>query len=397
MHEDTFPGLLHRNSRQWDDQRVALRKKQYGLWKEYTWRQCYEKVRACSLGLLALGLDSGDRVCILGDTTPEWFWSQLAAQAVAGIAVGLSPGASGEEAAYVLADSQAKFVLAQDQEQVDKLLGIRDRLPALRRIVYWDDRGLRRYNDGMLVSLSEMIRLGEEADASHPGRFDERLRSVNSDDVAIVLYAAVAGEQADPLPLSHRFLLSCVQAAQSLHTVFPGEEYVSMAFPGWFFEQIFGFGNWLLAGQTVNFAERVETATTDMREVSPHVLVYPSQVWEAIATAINTGVGNGVWLKRTLFRWAMSLAYAQANSPAPRGQAPLLRRLLRRIAEIAVFRPLRDKHGFDRLRVAFAAGSPLSPDTLRFFNAIGVNVVQVFGSSRDGIVTEQPDEHLRIE
>jgi long-chain acyl-CoA synthetase len=397
MTEDTFPRLLLRNRRQWGDGRVAMRKKEYGLWRQYSWEYCYSTVKAYSLGLLSLGLEPGDRVLVLGDNTPEWYWSELAVQCAGGVAVGTSPGASPQEMEYLLGDSQSRFALAQDQEQVDKLLEIKDRLPALGKIVYWDGRGLRHYNDDALVSLAEVMRLGEEHEKGHPGDFDQRQGLGSSDEVATIVYIAAGAGAPRALRLTHRFLLSSLQALQSLAPVCPEDDYVSMITPSWFFEQVFGFGRWLTAGQTVNFAERLETVSADMREVSPQILVYPAGVWEGIASAIQTNVGSGVWLKRSLFRRCMSVGYERAGLLRTGGRTTALRRLLFRAADMAVFRPLRDKHGLDRLKTAHAAGSKLTPDTANFFSAIGVDLVQVFASTEEGIVTSEPEDGLRVE
>lgn len=395
--DNTFPKLLLRNYRQWGDTCVALRKKEYGVWKEYTWKDCYDKVKAIFLGLVSVGLEAGDKVSILGDNSPEWFWSELAVQSAGGIALGLNPGGSAQEAKYVLEDSQPKLVLAQDQEQVDKLLEINDELPSLQRIIYWNDKGLRHYDDAILVSLAEVIRLGEEHEKSHPEHFEQNITLGSGDDVAMIVYTLGSDGLPKALPATYEFLLSSLETALASNPAYDSDEYVSVITPGWFFEQILGFAASLVTGQKLNFTERPETAPQDSREISPHILVYPSLVWDQIASAIQTNVGSGTWLKRTLYHRSMSIGYEKADLSSSGGQMNILRRLLLPIAGLVIFRPLKDKHGLNRARVIYAAGSILSPETRRFFAAIGVNLTQVFASTGGGIVSVYPGDEFRID
>jgi len=395
--DNTFPKLLLRNYRQWGDTRVALRKKEYGIWKEYTWKECYEKVKAIFLGLVSVGLEAGDKVSILGDNNPEWFWSELAVQSAGGIALGLNPGSSPQEAKYVLEDSQSKLVLVQDQEQVDKLLEINDELPLLQRIVYWNDKGLRHYDDAILVSLAEVIRLGEEHEKSHPGHFEQNLAVGKGDDLAMILYTLGSNGLPKALPATYQFLLSSLESALASNPAYDSDEYVSVITPGWFFEQVLGFAACLVTGQRLNFIERPETAPEDSREISPHILVYPSPVWDQIASAIETNVGSGTWLKRTLYHRSLSLGYDRADLSSSGGQMNIFKRLLHPIAGLVVFRPLKDKHGLNRARVIYAAGSVLPPQTTRFFAAIGVNLRQIFASTEGGVVSVHPGDDVNIQ
>ena len=395
--EDTFPKLLVRNRQRWGTKGVAVRKKEYGIWREYTWEDCYQKVKDIFLGLSSLGLQSGDRVSILGDNNPEWFWSELAIQAAGGIVLGLNPGSSSKEAATLLSHSQSRFVMAQDQEQVDKLLEIKGELPSLEKIVYWQEKGLRQYDNPSLISLAELIRLGQERQQSHPEYFEQRLSQGKGDDVAMIIFTQGNNAAPKAIPATYQFLLSSVDAALALSPVYVSDEYVSIITPGWFFEQTLGFGTSLAIGQKLNFAERADTAHMDLREISPHTIVYPSQAWGQIANAIQTNVSSGTWLKKTLYKRCLSLGYRMADLSSPNRQASPFKKLGYHIANFLVFRPLRDKHGLNRARVIYTAGGLLSPETARFFRAIGVNMVQVFGSTQSGIVSTPPGKEVNIE
>ena len=395
--EDTYPKLLYSNYQQWGNRGVALRKKEYGIWREYSWTDCYEKVKDLFLGLVSLGIEKGDKVSILADNNPEWFWFELAVQAAGGVAIGLNPSGSAEEVKSPLQDSQSKFVLAQDQEQVDKLLDIKDELPSLKRITYWIDKGMRNYDDPILISWVELVKSGEEYERSHPGYFDEALRIGTPDDVAMILYTTGADGSPRTLTATHRFLLSSLEAACHTHPVYNSDEYVSVISPGWFFEQTLGFGACLVAGQKLNFPESVDTAPLDAREISPQILVYPYMVWEGIAQSIQTNVTAGTWIKRTSFKKAMSVGYEKVDLALESRQLSILKRLGHLLAKLLVFRPLKDKHGLNRARVIYAAGGPLSAEAVRFFKAIGVDLIQIYGSTEGGIVSEDPGGDLKLE
>ncbi|MBM4463713.1 MAG: long-chain fatty acid--CoA ligase [Chloroflexi bacterium] len=395
--EDTFPKLLVRNYQRWGARKVALRKKEQGIWKEYNWEDCYQKVKALALGLETTGLARGRKVSILGDSNPEWLWSELAVQTVGGAVIGLNPSGSLEEFKSVLQQSATELVLAQDQEQVDKLLEIKDELPSLKKIVYWHEKGLRRYENPILVSLADVIKLGEEYETSHPEHFEESIALGKGDDVAVILYSPGTDGLPKAVPETYKFLLSSVESAGLRNPIYEDDEYVSVMNPGWFFEQTIGFGACLLLGQKLNFPEKSDTAPQDLREISPQTLVYPSIVWDMITSGIQENIAKGTWLKRTLFKRSMSIGYKIVDLPAEGRRVSVFKRLWYLLARLAVFYPLKDKHGLNKARAVYAAGNTVSPETRRFFGAIGVNLQQIFGSIEDGIVSVQPEEKLRLE
>jgi len=398
--EDTFPKLLLRNYHQWGDTKVALRKKELGIWREYTWKDCYQKVKSLSLGLASLGVEAGDRISILGDNNPEWFWFELAIQASGGIVVGLPPGGSPQEVKYLAEHSQSKFVTAQDQEQVDKLLEIKADLPSLKKVIYWHEKGLRQYDDPILMSLTELIGLGEDYQRSHPELFEQNLALGKGDDIAIILYTAGTTGLAKGVPTSYRFILSSLEAAVASNPIYQSDEYVCVTSPGWFLEQTLGFGASLMIGQRLNFPEEADTAPEDLREISPHTLVYPSRLWELVASVIRMGVAHSTWLKRTLYNRSLPVVRRVAAQSLRDGGNPLGGLFLgvaNLIAQLIVFRPLRDKHGLGRVRVPYTAGGMLSPDILELFQAMGVNLRQVFGSLEGGIISAHTKDDFKLE
>ncbi|OGO02335.1 MAG: hypothetical protein A2Y72_06320 [Chloroflexi bacterium RBG_13_53_26] len=395
--EDTLPKLLHRNRQQWGSRRIGMRKKEYGIWREYTWNDSYEKVKAIFLGLTRLGLGAGNSVSILADNNPEWFWAQLAVQTSRSIVIGLNPAGSMKETKGLMMLSRARFAMAQDQEQVDKLLAIKKEVPSLQKIIYWDGTGLKQYDNPILISLRELIRMGEEHEKNQPGDFERRLANTKGDDIAVMLFTLGANESLRLVPATHKFLLSATESALISNPVHDSDEYVSIISPAWFFEQTLGLCTSLLTGQRLNFPEKAETAPQDMREISPDVLAYPPKLWEKIAEAIQENMVDGTWLKTRLYKFSLSLGYRQARLRQGSHRMGLISRSLCRITDLLVLRPLRDKHGFVSARVAYVAGDTLSEEAVQFFSAIGVNLHQIFGSTKGGIVSQPPAVDLRIE
>jgi long-chain acyl-CoA synthetase len=374
-----------------------LRKKEYGIWREYTWEDCYKKAKAISLGLMTLGLDAGNGVAILADNSPEWFWSELGVQTARGIAAGLNPAGSAEETKGLMTLARAKFALAQDQEQVDKLLDLKEGIPSLQKIIYWREKGLQHYPDSVLMSIAELTKLGEAQEESRSKDFERRLLHGNGNDIAMMVFALGARETLKVVPATHQFLIASAEAALSCNPIWDTDEYFCMISPAWFFEQTLGFVISLLTGQRLNFAEKAETALEDSREISPHVVVYPPKLWEKITEAIQKNTSSSTWLKRTVFNRSVSVGYERVDLVAKGCRTSLPKGILYRVADFTTFRPLRDKHGLNRARIIYTAGRPLSPEAFRFLQAIGIDIRQVFGSTKEGITMVAPLDDIKIE
>lgn len=374
-----------------------MRHKLNGIWREYTWSQCYQKVRLTALGLSGIGLERGDTVAILGHSSPEWLWCELAVQAAGGIVVGLHPVGDVETTKEIMARVEARMVFAQDQEQVYKVLESKSGLPSLRRIVYWNQRGLRRYSAPILMSLDELVSVGESRAPSQPGEFERSLTGGSSDDVAMVFLSHGDGGDAEIRTATHGFLLSSARAALALNPVRADDEYVSSMSPSSFFEQVLGIGVSLLTGQRLNFPERPDTGPMDFREISPHVVMYPTTTWETMACAIGRNMEDSRYLKRVLYKWSLLASHGSADGGDRSGRVGLFRRVLNRIADILLVRPLRDRHGLNRARIAYAVGGTIAEEASVLFRALGVSVEQLFGSWEKGVSSVSPPHEVRIE
>ncbi len=377
---DTFPKLLVRNARRHGD-RVALREKEFGIWQSFTWREYLEHVRDFSLGLASLGLGRGDRVAVIGDNRPEWVWSELAAQAAGAASVGLYQDSNLNEVAYVIDHCDASFVVAEDQEQVDKLLDMLDKLPKVKRVVYTDPRGLRNYKHPSLVSFEEVEAMGRDLAAREPSRFDDGVARGTAGDVAIISYTSGTTGFPKGAMLSFRNLLNM---AMALHEVDPKEEadeFVSFLPLAWIGEQMMSLSSALAIGFTVNFPEEPETVMENIREIGPHVMFAPPRIWENVTSSVQVKIMDTAPFKRFMYERLMPVGYRVADYRFRKQPVPLVWRILYRLAYWGLFRALKDRLGFTSLRSGSTGGAALGPDVFRFFHAIGVPLKQIYGQT----------------
>jgi long-chain acyl-CoA synthetase len=395
----TFPKLLAEHAARHGDRRVALQEKRYGIWQTITWAEWERRVRRFAQGLASMGFRRGEPLAILGDNRPEWVISELAAQALGGMSVGLYPDGVLEEVEHVIQHAQVRFVVAEDQEQVDKLIALREagRLETVERIVYYDPRGLEHYDVAELMHFPDVERAGEDYERQHPGWFDEQVASVAPMDTAIL--CTTSGTTAKPklAMLSHENLLSMGSSLMSLDPIKPRDEFVSFLPLAWIGEQMLAVGCALQAGFAISFPESSETVRSDLREIGPRVMFSPPRIWQSLLSSVQVRLSDAGWLKRLLFR----LGYAIGERAAERrlhGRrlGPLLWPLYP-FAAVTALRPVRNQLGLVRLRRAYTGGAPLGPDVFKFFHAIGVNLKQIYGQTEIcGIAVVHRDGDIRF-
>ncbi|MEW6033261.1 MAG: AMP-binding protein [Chloroflexota bacterium] len=398
---DTLPKLLRAQYQKYGDKKVAMRKKEFGIWNEYTWKDSYQHVRRVSLGLVSIGLKPGDVVAIVGDSDPQWFWAEYATQAAGGIAVGMYVDAHFTEIKYLLSHSEAKFVFAKDQEQVDKVLEVKGDLPALQKVIYWEAKGLWYYDLPFLMSWEELEGLGKKYDEEHPAAFDENIDRTKPDDIAVLCYTSGTTRATEDgiakqkgVMLSHGFLITNASAWHEVDPWFDNDVWLSFVPPAWGAEQITGIAGCLLSGTEVNFPEEPETVTENIREVGPQILFMGARLWENYASLTQSKNNDTTRLKRWLFNTFLRVGYRRADLKFQGKRPSIIERGLFSIADWLVFRPLRDKLGMLRLRSGFQAGSSLSADTLKFFHAIGVNLKQLYGLTEGGVFCFHTDDDI---
>lgn len=391
-HLDTLPKILRAQYQKYGDRKVAMRKKQLGIWNNYTWRDVYERVRHVALGLLSLGWQRGDHVAIVGDNDPQWYCAEYAVHAIGGAVTGLFVDAHYSEVEYLIGHSEARYVFAKDQEQVDKVLEVRARLPRVERIIYWDDRGMWTYDDPLLISCAELEELGRKLAAGEPNLFEQHIDQGQGSDLAVLCYTSgTTGAKQKGVMLSQQWLIGNIQEWFKIDRWRESDDYLAYTPPAWAMEQAQGVAGALIAGVTLNFPEEPETVQSDMREIAPQYLFFSARLWDAYAADVQSKINESTALKRALYHGFLPVGYRVADARF-RGKSPgLLDRALWTIGDLLVFRPLRDKLGFVRVRIAYQAGASMSSDCFRFFHAIGVPVRQLYGLTESGIITAHRD------
>lgn len=394
---DTLPKLLKYNYENHGDSMVSMRVKQLGIWQEYTWQDYYEKVKYLSLGLVSLGLKRGDKVSILGDNKPQAYWAELATQAAGGVAVGIFTDCMPNEVKYFIEHSDSKFVVAGDQEQVDKLLQIKDELPLLTKVIYWDPKGVWNYDDPILVSFNKVIELGKEHDKAHPGTFDVNIQQGNGNDIAVICYTSGTTGLPKGAMLSHSTLIENETALSSVDSYRDGEQIVSFIPLAWVTDQYLGITGPLYSRLVANFPEKPETVQENIREIGAQILFWGPRNWESVSRLIQAKMIDTTAIKRFLYNLFLPVGYRVADFKMADEKPDSLWRGLYFLAHWLVFRNLKDKVGLAKVRVAITAAAPISPDIIRYFQAIGVNIKQIYGGSEHGLVTATRDDNIRPE
>ncbi|MCY4117620.1 MAG: AMP-binding protein [Caldilineaceae bacterium] len=358
---------------------VALRQKELGIWREFSWQESCEQVRMFGLGLHALGLKRGEHVATIGDNDCRYLWAYLGLLAVGGVQVGLFTDATAEEAAYVIGHSDARFVLAQDQEQVDKMLAVRAQIPKVERVVYWDERGLWAYDEPWLMPYEEVCRQGRALAAREPSRFEEEVARGRPDDMAILCYTSGTTGRPKGAMISNDNIMSTTEAFNEVAPVYENDNHVSLLPLGWIAEHSWGVAPHCLYGMVMNFPENLETVRENVREIAPNRVLYNSRLWDGLVGTIQVRMAESSRLNRTLYRLFLPVGQRVADRRlAGEAVSPGLR-LAESIGNWLIFGPLRDKLGFTNLRAAYTAGGALSPDAMRFFHALGINLKQIYG------------------
>ena len=360
---------------------VAQRKKRFGIWQEYSWNAVYEEVVNLAMGLDKLGLEAGDTVLIIGENDPEMYWAQTAAHAMRCKTCCVFSDASPQDIHYVINSTDVTFAFAHDQEQVDKLLELKDANPQILRVVYWNERGMWGYDDAWLMSLRELQAVGAAHRGELPDKFDRMARATQPMDTIILSMTSGTTSLPKFAEVTHFQLVYGHAMNERYVDTLQSDNWLSFSPMAWLAEQAFGFAAHLLNGVQVNFPEGAETVPTDMREIAPAGLLFPSRVWENLARVVQFRINDSSWINRMLFFVFMPIAYRAIDLEDEHRAIPPHLRFARWLGEYAIFEPLRDKLGLTRARNVLTAGAMLSSDIIRFFRAIGIELRQFYGST----------------
>ncbi|MDB5553943.1 MAG: AMP-dependent synthetase and ligase, partial [Rhizobium sp.] len=366
---DTYPKLLRLNAREHGGD-IALREKDFGLWRVFTWNDYQARVKDFALGMVELGIVRGDVVGIIGDNRPDWVSAEIAAHAVGAMSLGLYRDVLDEEAAYLLNYGEAKIVFAEDEEQVDKLLALGDRVPELRHIIFSDPRGMRKYDDPRLLEADKLAQIGRDRATREPDLYNEMVDQTRGEDVAILCTTSGTTSHPKLAMLAAGRVLGHCATYLTFDPKGPDDEYVSVLPLPWIMEQVYALGKGLLSRMKVNFVEQSDTMMNDFREIAPTFVLFAPRVWEGIAADVRARVMDSSPLKQQLYDVGMKA-----------GLAALADGKTSAVADTLLFRALRDRLGFTRLRSAATGGAALGPDTFKFFRAMGVPLRTLYGQT----------------
>jgi long-chain acyl-CoA synthetase len=395
----TLPQILLKQSETLGVERIAIREKAYGIWHQYTWQEYLQYVKHAGLGLKSIGLKRGEFVGIVTNNLPEWLFTELGSLAVGGITINLFTSSVREELTHALNRIRASYVIAQDQEQVDKLLDARGSLSHVRRVIYIDATGMSNYkNDPWLLSFAELMAYGEELASEKPELFHEEVQRGKRDNVAIMIQTSGTTGVSKLAMLSHRNITEMAAKWNEVLLNVPGGNWISISPPAWIVDQMWGVGVALLGGMTMNFPETPETIVQDFREIGPSVIITSSRFWEDLASQIMVKMADAGFVNRLLFARAVDIGKKVVKLKSEKKDVPIVLKLLHHIANLLIYRPLRDRIGCSGFHSAFTGGHPISPDVVHFFRAVGLNLKQCYGlTEAGGIFQVQPDEEVKLE
>ena len=395
----TLPQILAKQAQELGSKGTAIRGKNFGIWQTYNWEDYLQYTKKVALGLVALGLKRGENVGIITNNQPEWLFTELGAQAPGAVTSNFFTSAVAKELAFGLSRVQAVFVIVEDQEQVDKLLEVRDELSFVKKVIYIDPTGMRAYtNEPWLMSFKELLELGADLDRNNPNLFVDELRKGKPDEVALMIMTSGTTGLPKLAMITHENFTEMARKWLETAPIGIGDNWISITPPAWIVDQMWGMGITLSGGMTMNFPETPETALEDLREIGPSVIVTASRFWEDLASKIRVKMSDASFIKRFLFKVCMRIGETVVDRESQKKPVPLYLRCMYWIASHIMFRPLMDRVGALQLRGAYTGGHPISPDVIRFFRANGLNLKQCYGlTEAGGIFQVQPDDEVKLE
>ncbi len=392
----TIPQLIRNNKEKWS-QNTAMCMKNFGIWQRYTWQQYYEVVKHLSLGLISLGLEKDDVVCIIGDNEPEWFWGEFATQAAGGIVTGIFVDSIPSEVKYIAEHSGAKFAIVNDQEQADKFLEIKHELPNLKKVIYWDPKGLNNYEDPILSSFNEIITLGKEYEKKYPDLFEHNIDSGTGDDTAFIYYTSGTTGLPKGAILTHQALITTARGFIDRYPLDVTDNLMSNFPAAWVGDSYFATIPHLLTGARLNFPEEPETIAEDTREVGPNLVIYGPRQWEGLISQIQVKMIDAHPIKRFFYRLFLPIGHRMADLRFINKEPALFWKILNAFAYLLLFRPLKDRLGLNKVRFAVTGSSVLSLDTFRLIHAIGIELRQNYASTEAGFISSHGKGEIRFE
>jgi long-chain acyl-CoA synthetase len=377
----TIPKLFHQQATRYGKDRVAMREKEFGIWRPITWQDYLDNVKYLALGLIKLGLQEGDKVAMIGDNRPEGLMAEMAALCARGVGVWLFQDCLMDEVRYIMDHSDAKFVFGEGQEEVDKVLSILKDCPKLKKIIWDDPKGLRQYHQDCLISLRDVQELGRELEKEKPHLFEELINKGHGEEIALLFYTSGTTALPKGALLSHHNMLSMGKHLMEVDPCQDSDDYVSYLPFAWIGEQMMSISCGLQMGYTLNFPEAPETAQANIREIGPHVMFAPPRMYEQMTRTVQVKYLDATWLKRTFYRFATWVGYRVADLKFAKKPVPFYWQALHGLVYATVQKKLKDNLGMSRVRNAYTGGAAMGPDHFRFFHSLGVNLKQIYGQT----------------
>ena len=394
---DTFPKLLALNARRFAD-RHAAREKEYGIWQSWTWSELEVEIEGLACGLAALGLERGDRLAIIGRNRPRLYGSMCAAQALGGIPVPMYQDSVAKELQFVVNHAGARFAIAEDQEQVDKLLEIREQCPSLEVILYDDPRGMRHYDQPFLHSYASVQEQGKAFALANPGFYGKEVSKGGGADVAIILYTSGTTGNPKGVILTHDNVLITARNAAEFDNLGVDDEVLAYLPMAWVGDNIFSFGQSYVTGFCVNCPESAETVMQDLKEIGPTYYFAPPAVFENLLTTVSIRIEDASFIKQKMYHYFMKLAKRVGIRVLEGKPVSLPDRLMHWLGNLLVYGPLKNTLGFSRIRLAYTAGEAIGTDIFDFYRSLGINVKQLYGQTEASVfVTIQSDDEVRAD
>ncbi|HRD74845.1 MAG TPA: AMP-binding protein [Hyphomicrobiaceae bacterium] len=389
---DTLPKLVRLNAKRFGDT-PGIRDKDRGIWKAYSWRDYQSEVRTLALGLAALGFERGHKLSVVGDNRARLYWAMLSGQALGGMAVPVYQDAIATELVYVLNHADVSVIIAEDQEQVDKVLSLKGELPALKWLIYEDPRGMTGYKQPFLKSYDEVLSLGRDFDKVHPDYYDRELDLGKAADVAMIAYTSGTTGRPKGALLSHANMIAPAENYLDHERISRGDNWLSYLPMAWVGDAMFSLSTALVGGVTINCPEGPETVQRDLRELGPHGILAPPRIWESLLSQMQVRSADASFIKRRAYDYFRRLAEARELLVTDGKPVPLGMRLGYRLGDLLVYGPVRDHIGMRKARWCLTGGAPLGPDTFRFFRSFGINLKQIYGATEAAaIVAVQKDD-----
>ncbi|MDO5101769.1 MAG: AMP-binding protein [Lautropia sp.] len=376
----TFPSLLQKHAAS-RPEAPAMREKEYGIWQTWSWAKTAQEVRWMAGGLASLGFGEGDHLALISDNRPHLYMAFLAVQSLRGVPVPMYQDAVAAEMAFVLEDAEVHFAYAEDQEQVDKLLMLRESVPGLTYIIYDDPRGMRNYEAPGLISVAELVKRGQAYEQQHPGFFEALVQKVQPDDVAVILYTSGTTGRPKGVCQTHASFIGAAQGGIETDDLNERDNVMSYLPPAWVGDYLFSVAQWLVAGFTINCPESAETVIIDLREIGPSYYFAPPRVFEGMLTSVSIRMEDAKRFEQWLYKKFMALAGRIGADLLDGKPVSGWDRFKYAIGDVLVYSPLRNTLGLSRIKVAYTAGAAIGPDLFRFFRSIGINLKQLYGQT----------------